>query len=73
MAFVTDIQHGGFIDRIAASLKAYRIARQESAAKQRLYRETLSELKGLSNRELADIGIHPSQIESMAFEAAFGK
>ena len=32
----------------------------------RLYRETLNELASLSDRELADLGIHRSQIRDVA-------
>ena len=36
----------------------------------RTYRTTYNELKHLSDRELADIGIHRSMIRSIAKEAA---
>lgn len=36
----------------------------------RLYRETLNELSSLSNRELADLGLHRSQIREVARTAA---
>ena len=35
----------------------------------RLYRETLNELSGLSDRELADLGLHRSQIRDVARSA----
>lgn len=38
-----------------------------------VYRQTLSELQGLSHRELNDIGINPSMLHSIALEAAYGK
>jgi len=36
--------------------------------KRRIYRQTVNELSGLSNRELADLGIARSQIKSIAKE-----
>ncbi len=36
----------------------------------RLYRRTLDELSGLTNRELADIGLHRSELRRVAAEAA---
>lgn len=35
----------------------------------RRYRDTVSELNRLSNRELADLGIHRSEIHSVARKA----
>ena len=37
----------------------------------RVYRQTLSELQALSQRELSDLGIHRSMIRSIAHEAAY--
>lgn len=39
----------------------------------RVYRQTLTELQGLSNRELADLGLNRSMLKSIALEATFGK
>jgi len=39
----------------------------------RLYRRTLSELQGLSMRELNDLGLNAGSIRSAAYEAAYGK
>ena len=36
----------------------------------RRYRTTVRELEGLSNHELSDLGIHRSQIHSVARQAA---
>lgn len=38
-----------------------------------VYRETIRELTSLSARDLADLGIHESQIPAIALEAAYGK
>ncbi|MDP5217837.1 DUF1127 domain-containing protein [Ruegeria sp. 2205SS24-7] len=37
----------------------------------RLYRRTLSELSALSDRDLADLGIHRSMIRQIAMEASY--
>ena len=44
----------------------------ERRAKYRMYRETLAELSGLSNRELADLGLHRSMLTRVAYQAAYG-
>lgn len=65
MAYTTQTRTTGFgatLDTIAAELRGF-------FARRRLYRETLRELNGLSNRELADLGLHRSQIKRIAIEA----
>ncbi len=39
----------------------------------RVYRTTLNELQSLSARELTDLGLNQSMLESAAYEAAYGK
>lgn len=41
-------------------------------ARYRVYRETMLELSNLSDRELADLGLHRSNLRSVAYEAAYG-
>ncbi|MFY0635718.1 MAG: DUF1127 domain-containing protein [Vannielia sp.] len=57
---------------IMGRIEAFFEARRENAAKRRVYRQTLRELQALSNRDLADLGIAPSMIRSVAFQAAYG-
>jgi uncharacterized protein YjiS (DUF1127 family) len=38
-----------------------------------VYRQTLSELQALSERELNDLGLNRSMLRSIALEAAYGK
>lgn len=38
----------------------------------KVYRDMLDELRSLSERDLADLGIHRSQINAIAIEAAYG-
>jgi uncharacterized protein YjiS (DUF1127 family) len=51
------------------------IARQAAGdfAAWRLYRRTLSELRDLSARERADLGLDGSMLRQAAFEAVYGK
>jgi len=44
----------------------------ERVARYRVYRNTLRELGELTNRDLADLGIHRSSIRAIAYEAAYG-
>ncbi|WP_037309449.1 DUF1127 domain-containing protein [Ruegeria halocynthiae] len=39
-------------------------------ARYRVYRQTVNELSELSNRELADLGLHRSMIRRLAMQAA---
>lgn len=67
MALVHDVRttETGFGALIAAL--------SETLARRKVYRQTLRELKSLSNRELADMGLHRSMITRVAQEAAYGK
>lgn len=56
-------------ERIHAFFAGLREARQ----RYRVYRQTLRELNMLSDRDLSDIGLHRSSIDSIAIEAAYGK
>ena len=56
-----------------ASLVERITALREVIEKRTTYRKTVHELQGLSNRDLADLGIHRSAIKSIAYEAAYQK
>jgi uncharacterized protein YjiS (DUF1127 family) len=43
----------------------------ERAAKYRMYRATLNELSSLSDRDLADLGLHRAMIADVAHDAAY--
>lgn len=43
----------------------------DTMAKRKVYRTTVNELSALSNRDLADLGIHRSMIKRLALEAAY--
>lgn len=49
-----------FFDAIAERVRRYRT-----------YRQTLAELEALSDRELADLGLHHSMIRACAYSAAY--
>ncbi|WP_291239955.1 DUF1127 domain-containing protein [Gemmobacter sp.] len=71
MAFVntTRAAQPAFGDRFAAVLETLRTA----MARRAIYRQTVQELRALADKDLADLGIHRSQIRRMALEAAYGK
>lgn len=70
MAYATDIRmdHHGLRDRVAALHTAF----VEARAQRRVFRRTLEELRMLSDRELADLGIAAADIPGIAREAAYG-
>lgn len=59
----------GIVDRAAAIVKSIRVGLE----RRRVFKQTVRELQALSNRELADLGIHRSMITRVANEAAYGK
>lgn len=58
---------------LRARLRAHMAARADMAARRGVYRQTLRELEGLTNREMADLGLTRCDIRTLAHEAAFGK
>ncbi|MFN5995594.1 MAG: DUF1127 domain-containing protein [Paracoccaceae bacterium] len=71
MAYVntTRIARKGFADRLATLRDAVLTA----ISQRRTYLRTVAELNGLSDRELADLGISRLGITEIAHEAAYGK
>lgn len=65
----TRLRRTGIVDRIAGSLATAKEAWRRHA----LYRQTLRELNALSARDLADLGLNRSMLNSIATEAAYGK
>ncbi len=57
------------IDRLVALTVNFRAA----MARRRVYTQTVTELSGLTDRELNDLGIARSMITVVANEAAYGK
>jgi len=58
----------GVADRFASFVASYKAA----TAKRRVYTRTVVELRGLTDRELTDLGIVRLQIEDVARAAAYG-
>lgn len=48
-------------------------ALQLMARRRRVFVQTLTELEALSDRDLADLGLHRSMIREVAKDAAYGK
>lgn len=71
MAFANDIRH--IEVGILAKFRDLREMLADRITRRRVFRTTVSELSNLSSRELNDLGINPSQIRAIAFEAAYGK
>jgi uncharacterized protein YjiS (DUF1127 family) len=57
--------------RLVARLHGLRDMLHTVLQQRAVYNRTLQELQALSNRELADLGIHRSEIPRIAAEAAF--
>ena len=71
MAYVnsTRVAGNGLADRFTGWVKSIKLA----VARRAVYEQTVRELNGLTNRELADLGIARLNIEDVARAAAFGK
>lgn len=68
MAFLTQAHSTTFGDILAARFAQFK----DAAAKRKVYNKTLNELQSLSMRELADLGLNPSMLRRIAYEAAYG-
>jgi len=71
MAYANSIRAAGgnFADRLAAISKSV----QTLMAQRRMFGQTFRELNALTDRELADLGIHRADIRRIAAQAAYGK
>ena len=68
MAFVSDVQNIEF--KLATKFADLRKALAARRAQNKVYRQTVNELRMLSDRDLSDLGIHRSMISAIAHEAA---
>ena len=57
---------------LGSRFEAFRAQMSEKAAKRKIYHTTLKELEQCSARDLRDLGIAPSSIRQIAYEAAYG-
>ncbi|MBF9031854.1 DUF1127 domain-containing protein [Rhodobacterales bacterium HKCCE3408] len=71
MAYVSSSRNHS--NGLVARLRGFASAAREQFAAYSVYRRTEAELRGLSDRELADLGISRSMISSIAAQAAFGE
>lgn len=58
---------------LVTRVQAVIVAVTQAARRRAVYRRTVRELNTLSSREMTDLGIHPSMINDVAREAAYGK
>ncbi|GHE02762.1 hypothetical protein U879_18155 [Defluviimonas sp. 20V17] len=63
MTHVADGARSGRLGLLKSQLRA-------ALERRRIYRTTLNELSALSDRDLADLGLHRSMIRRIALEAA---
>jgi len=71
MAYYNDVaQRTDLVERALGAVARVFEAAAERRAKQRVFRTTLNELSALSNRELADLGLHRSELKRVAWESA---
>lgn len=70
MTYNTDTGLVGF--SLGQRFAALRAELAEKVAKRKVYRTTLNELRDLSDRDLADLGLSRSMIKGIALEAAYG-
>jgi len=73
MAYYNELaQRSDLVERTFATLAQYFAAAAERHATRRVYKTTLNELNALSNRELADLGMHRSELKRVAWDSAYG-
>lgn len=71
MAYYSDTHGRGDLTERALSTVAHWLeAAATRRTKRRVYRETLRELRAMSPRDMADLGIHHCEVKRIAYEAA---
>ena len=70
MTYYTDnrSRRSGFLSGLTATVRTA----AEDYSKWRLYRRTVSELSDLGDRELADLGLAPGDIDAAARRSVYG-
>ena len=73
MAYYNEVaQRSDLVERSLATLAQFFETAAARHASRRVYKTTLIELSSLSNRELADLGMHRSELKRVAWEPAYG-
>lgn len=73
MAYYNDVAgRSDLVERVLGTAARILNTAAERRAMRRIYRTTLGELMALSNRELADLGLHRSELKRIAWESAYG-
>ncbi|WP_415920977.1 DUF1127 domain-containing protein [Tateyamaria sp. SN6-1] len=71
MAYYNEVaRRSDLIERLLGTAARYLDTAAERRAIKRSYRNTLAELNTLSGRELADLGLHRSELKRVAWESA---
>ena len=73
MAYTTDLRTGAANRSLRDRATGLFALLAERRAKHGVYRTTVNELQSLTDRDLADLGLHRSEIRRVALEAAYGK
>ena len=74
MAYYNDIsQRSDLVERLLGNAARFFETAAARRAVRRTYRVTLAELQTLSNRELADLGLHRSELRRIAWQSAHGE
>ena len=59
-----------FADTFGTRIETLTANWRNALERRRVYKQTLNELSALSNRDLADLGLHRSQLRGIAWQAA---
>ena len=73
MAYYNEVaRRSDLVERILGTVARFLDDTAERRAQRRVYTTTMKELMALSNRDLADLGMHRSELKRVAWEAAYG-
>lgn len=71
MAYYNDVtRNGDLLKRFFEAGSRFLHAASQRRAARRLYESTLTELTALTDRDLADLGLHRSELKRVAWSAA---
>ncbi|MEO0401339.1 MAG: DUF1127 domain-containing protein [Pseudomonadota bacterium] len=74
MAYYNEVAHrSDLVERMLATAARVLDTAAARRAARRVYLTTFAELNALSNRELADLGMHRSELKRVAWESAYGQ